>query len=232
MEEDYRKQLPPAYSDIITQQQTSNTQQSYSADKKQGGGGCMRCCGSTKRCLMSAECGRCLNIASVVAMCGMCIRMFVFDCVRAFRERARLLVQMKPGKLDDWFAPRPESKAKRLRSYSSRETLSTLLSTPLNSLLFPSRSPLFLRPEQVEWGCTEAALRVGYGAMAQAVSLLGYSDERVCQSSDNCSLRGAERSINQSESAAPRLPFQQHTFTLPQRPRATQTGALRRSRRT
>lgn len=74
MEEDF-KNPPPSYEEVITQQHTSNTNQSHSADKTQGC--CCKCCISTKNCLMSPECGRALNIASVVAMCGMCIRMFV-----------------------------------------------------------------------------------------------------------------------------------------------------------
>lgn len=38
---------------------------------------CPECCLKTRACLMSPECGRALQISSVVAMCGMCIRMFV-----------------------------------------------------------------------------------------------------------------------------------------------------------
>ncbi len=76
MEEDY-KRPPPYYDEVITEQHTSNTSQSRSADNSKGS--CCKCCISTKNCLMSPECGRALNIASVVAMCGMCIRMFVCE---------------------------------------------------------------------------------------------------------------------------------------------------------
>ncbi|XP_035259321.1 basic proline-rich protein-like isoform X1 [Anguilla anguilla] len=48
-------------------------------DKKpaDSNGGCKLCCLKTKKCLMSPECGRGLQIASVISMCGMCIRFFV-----------------------------------------------------------------------------------------------------------------------------------------------------------
>ncbi len=58
--------------------------------------------------------------------------------------------------------------------------------------------------------------------------LFCYSDERVCRSSDNCSLRGTERSINQNESVAPGLTFPWHTFTWPQRPLASLMGPPQR----
>ncbi|XP_064179578.1 calcium-binding protein P-like [Anguilla rostrata] len=38
---------------------------------------CKLCCLKTRKCLMSPECGRCLEIASVIAMCGMCFRFFI-----------------------------------------------------------------------------------------------------------------------------------------------------------
>lgn len=44
---------------------------------KSSGKSCPKCCLQTKNCLMSPECGRALQISSVVAMCGMCIRMFI-----------------------------------------------------------------------------------------------------------------------------------------------------------
>lgn len=43
-------------------------------DKSSEGGGCPKCCLRTRDCLMSAECGRALQISSVIAFCGMCIR--------------------------------------------------------------------------------------------------------------------------------------------------------------
>lgn len=74
MEEEYMKSPP----DVISQQQRSNVDKGYSESKRTDSGpnGCMRCCMSTKNCLMSPECGRALSIASVVSMCGMCIRMW------------------------------------------------------------------------------------------------------------------------------------------------------------
>ncbi|KAJ7984817.1 hypothetical protein DPEC_G00358700 [Dallia pectoralis] len=50
-----------------------------SGKRDSGENGCKKCCMSTKNCLMSPECGRCLNIASVVSMCGMCIRMWTCE---------------------------------------------------------------------------------------------------------------------------------------------------------
>lgn len=76
MEEDYMKKDHP---DVVRQQHTSNVAASQSPDKKtsnSGPNGCLQCCRSTKNCLMSPECGRALSIASVIAMCGTCIRMW------------------------------------------------------------------------------------------------------------------------------------------------------------
>ena len=49
--------------------------QANSAREDQGSS-CPKCCLRTRDCLMSAECGRALQISSVVAMCGMCINMW------------------------------------------------------------------------------------------------------------------------------------------------------------
>lgn len=46
------------------------------------------------------------------------------------------------------------------------------------------------------------------------------SDERVCWPSDNCSLRGRERSINQNESSAPGLCLTWHGSNPPHQPKA------------
>ncbi|KAI5097369.1 hypothetical protein C0J45_12678 [Silurus meridionalis] len=77
MEEDFMKKGHP---DVIRQQQTSNVDKGYSETKRvdSGPNGCVRCCMSTKNCLMSPECGRALSIASVISMCGMCIRMWTW----------------------------------------------------------------------------------------------------------------------------------------------------------
>ncbi|KAJ8283493.1 hypothetical protein COCON_G00023430 [Conger conger] len=48
--------------------------------KQESRGGCPTCCLKTRDCLMSRECGRGLQIAQVVAMCGMCLRFFVCKC--------------------------------------------------------------------------------------------------------------------------------------------------------
>ncbi|TMS22028.1 hypothetical protein E3U43_012293 [Larimichthys crocea] len=46
-------------------------------DSDKSGSSCPKCCLRTRDCLMSGECGRALQISSVVAMCGMCIRMWM-----------------------------------------------------------------------------------------------------------------------------------------------------------
>lgn len=46
-------------------------------EDKRSGSSCPKCCLRTRDCLMSGECGRALQISSVVAMCGMCIRMWM-----------------------------------------------------------------------------------------------------------------------------------------------------------
>ncbi|CAJ1080063.1 hypothetical protein EXN66_Car019899, partial [Xyrichtys novacula] len=45
-------------------------------DTRSGDSGskCPKCCLKTRDCLMSPECGRALQISSVIAFCGMCIR--------------------------------------------------------------------------------------------------------------------------------------------------------------
>lgn len=53
--------------------------ESEKSDKKKGSSksSCPKCCLKTRDCLMSAECGRALQISQVVAMCGMCLRWFI-----------------------------------------------------------------------------------------------------------------------------------------------------------
>lgn len=46
-------------------------------ESKSSGSSCPKCCLRTKDCLMSPECGRALQISSVVAFCGTCIRMWM-----------------------------------------------------------------------------------------------------------------------------------------------------------
>lgn len=59
-------------------QETRQTQPERTKDveDKSSGSSCPKCCLRTRDCLMSAECGRALQISSVVAMCGMCINMW------------------------------------------------------------------------------------------------------------------------------------------------------------
>ncbi|KAI4807478.1 hypothetical protein KUCAC02_027284 [Chaenocephalus aceratus] len=59
---DTRQTQPPKYEETET---------------KSSGRKCPTCCLKTRNCLMSGECGRCLQISSVVAMCGMCLRIFI-----------------------------------------------------------------------------------------------------------------------------------------------------------
>ncbi|TWW82232.1 hypothetical protein D4764_01G0020470 [Takifugu flavidus] len=57
-----------------------------STEGKSSGRSCPTCCLKTRDCLMSNECGRALQISSVVAWCGMCIRMWkpILDAKPAF----------------------------------------------------------------------------------------------------------------------------------------------------
>ncbi|KAL7860447.1 hypothetical protein AOLI_G00167960 [Acnodon oligacanthus] len=105
MEEDYMKQ---GYPDVVRQQHTSNVAASQSADKKRSDSGpncCMQCCMKTKNCLMSPECGRALSIASVISMCGMCIRMWT--CQSRQHEQQT----MAPLKVNEML---PQSTVKKL----------------------------------------------------------------------------------------------------------------------
>lgn len=63
-------------------------------ETKSSGSKCPACCLKTRDCLMSPECGRALQISSVVAMCGMCIRMFV--CKSQPFEAAMKLIKILP----------------------------------------------------------------------------------------------------------------------------------------
>lgn len=85
--------MKKGYPDVVTQQHTSNVDRGYSETKRADSGpnGCMRCCMSAKRCVMSPECGRALSIANVIAMCGMCIRMWTckFKHVELFQNVSR-----------------------------------------------------------------------------------------------------------------------------------------------
>lgn len=58
---------------------------------KRSGSSCPTCCLKTRDCLMSNECGRALQISSVVAWCGMCIRMWVCECHRSCTQRRSYL---------------------------------------------------------------------------------------------------------------------------------------------
>lgn len=54
--------------------------------------------------------------------------------------------------------------------------------------------------------------------------LLSYSDERLCLPSDNCSLRGRERSINQNEPRYCRTPPPMADSRMPQQPQGGPGG--------
>lgn len=60
--------------------QTQPERHQTTESKSSGGRSCPTCCLKTRDCLMSNECGRALQISSVVAWCGMCIRMWVCEC--------------------------------------------------------------------------------------------------------------------------------------------------------
>lgn len=59
---------------------TQPERQQSSREGNSSGGRCPTCCLRTRDCLMSPECGRALQISSVVAWCGTCIRMWVCEC--------------------------------------------------------------------------------------------------------------------------------------------------------
>lgn len=68
------------------QEDTKQTQpeRHQKTESKRSGRSCPTCCLKTRDCLMSNECGRALQISSVVAWCGMCIRMWVCKCQKGF----------------------------------------------------------------------------------------------------------------------------------------------------
>lgn len=61
-----------------------------STEDKSSGRSCPTCCLKTRDCLMSNECGRALQISSVVAWCGMCIRMWVCEYQKRFNAHVFL----------------------------------------------------------------------------------------------------------------------------------------------
>ena len=67
---------PQSYEDTIEAKTAGKTETVAKAKK---GSSCPTCCLKTRDCLMSGECGRCLQISSVVAMCGMCLRIFICE---------------------------------------------------------------------------------------------------------------------------------------------------------
>ncbi|CAL8260271.1 unnamed protein product [Arctogadus glacialis] len=67
---------PQSYEDKIEAKTAGKTETVAKAKK---GSSCPTCCIKTRDCLMSAECGRALQISSVVAMCGRCIRMWMLS---------------------------------------------------------------------------------------------------------------------------------------------------------
>ena len=67
---------PQSYEDTIEAKTAGKTETVAKAKK---GSSCPTCCTKTRDCLMSAEFGRALQISSVVAMCGRCIRMWMCE---------------------------------------------------------------------------------------------------------------------------------------------------------
>ncbi|CAL8283372.1 unnamed protein product [Merluccius merluccius] len=68
---------PPSYEDMIRTETRTETR------SKPKDSSCPKCCLKTRDCLMSGECGRALQISQVVAMCGMCIRMWTCESSRS-----------------------------------------------------------------------------------------------------------------------------------------------------
>lgn len=57
--------------------QTQPQRYKETESSRSSGSSCPKCCLQTRDCLMSPECGRALQISSVVAFCGSCIRMWM-----------------------------------------------------------------------------------------------------------------------------------------------------------
>ncbi|CAL8300942.1 unnamed protein product [Lota lota] len=72
---DPRQTQPPSYEDTMKAETEAKPVPKPEAKPK--GRSCPACCLRTRDCLMSGECGRALQICSVVAMCGMCIQMWM-----------------------------------------------------------------------------------------------------------------------------------------------------------
>lgn len=72
---------PPRVDNVRTSQPEATRTQAHSTESRNKDDDkdncCVRCCHSTHKCMMSGECGRALQIANVVAMCGMCLRWFI-----------------------------------------------------------------------------------------------------------------------------------------------------------
>ncbi|KAA8581340.1 hypothetical protein FQN60_002921 [Etheostoma spectabile] len=82
-----------ALEDTVQTQPKKQEEEKTTPTTKSSGKSCPKCCLQTRKCLMSAECGRALQISSVVAMCGMCIRMFnpAMDFRKSFFQAALIL---------------------------------------------------------------------------------------------------------------------------------------------
>ena len=111
---DPRQTQPPSYADTIKAETAVRTE---TAAKPKKGSSCPTCCLKTRDCLMSAECGRALQISSVVAMCGRCIRMWMCEshhpslnslaslnqgflgCIHTFTVTSCQLLLIQPGNL-------------------------------------------------------------------------------------------------------------------------------------
>lgn len=81
--------------DDVKQTQPKKHPPTESKSSEKSGSSCPKCCLKTRDCLMSPECGRALQISSVVAMCGMCLRMFV--CKSKLQKLQAAMIQHITG---------------------------------------------------------------------------------------------------------------------------------------
>ncbi|XP_061763667.1 calcium-binding protein P-like [Nerophis ophidion] len=68
---------PQAYqSQAQVDQRQSDKHRNNRTTTGESGSKCPKCCLKTRNCLMSGECGRALQISSVIAQCALCFRFF------------------------------------------------------------------------------------------------------------------------------------------------------------
>lgn len=66
-------------------------------ESRNSGSSCPKCCLQTRDCLMSPECGRALQISSVVAFCGSCIRMWMCKKIISCLDDSLQYITFKKG---------------------------------------------------------------------------------------------------------------------------------------